>query len=77
MNKDDSSTSGYGLGLFLSLRLAKYLGGDIEVQSEPNKGTKVRIEILADIAPPEEIQMRRSIFYKSNGNKISSFLQSP
>ena len=29
INKDDSSTSGYGLGLFLSLRLAKYLDGDI------------------------------------------------
>lgn len=53
IKEDDSTTSGYGLGLFLSLRLAKYLGGDLKIQSELNQGTKVKIQFLADISPLE------------------------
>jgi len=42
-------TSGYGLGLYLSLQLVQYLEGDIEVESEIGQGTKVKISFLADI----------------------------
>ncbi|RMF87634.1 MAG: response regulator, partial [Planctomycetota bacterium] len=58
--------SGTGLGLVISRRLAQELGGDIEVESEPGKGSTFRVTI--DIGPldgvrmldnPKEAQQRR------------------
>mmetsp|Transcript_765 Transcript_765/g.955 ORF Transcript_765/g.955 Transcript_765/m.955 type:complete len:189 (+) Transcript_765:1203-1769(+) len=43
------SAEGNGLGLFLSLQLAKYLNGDIMIESTPGKGTTAKMYILVEI----------------------------
>ncbi len=58
--------SGTGLGLALSLKLARLLGGDVElIYSEPEKGSKFRILIKPKIGPETE-------FIAALTNNISS-----
>jgi CheY-like chemotaxis protein/anti-sigma regulatory factor (Ser/Thr protein kinase) len=51
----DSSTTrkygGTGLGLTICKRLVQMLGGDIEIKSEPGRGTMFRICIVARLSP--------------------------
>jgi signal transduction histidine kinase len=45
---DDSSTSKYGgtgLGLALSQRLCKLMGGEVTVESEPGKGSRFTVSM--------------------------------
>jgi len=42
-NEEPQYSTGAGLGLFLSVQLAKFFDGDIDVDSEPGIGTTVRI----------------------------------
>ena len=42
-------TSGCGLGLHLSYQLAKFLDGDIQVNSQVQQGTSVKVILLVDI----------------------------
>ena len=46
---ESSKTSGYGLGLFLSLQLARFFNGDIKIDSEVDQGTEVIISISAEV----------------------------
>lgn len=48
----DTMAAGTGLGLFGMSERAGYLGGRVEVRSEPGAGTRVRAEIPAPDTPP-------------------------
>ena len=47
--KQSNLTSSTGLGLHISLRLAQYFNGDLELDSEPEKGTNVKISLVVDV----------------------------
>jgi signal transduction histidine kinase len=56
---DGSSTrpyGGMGLGLTTSARLVKRLGGELEIESSPGRGTAIRFRLPFDVAtaaPPQ------------------------
>jgi len=52
--KSKRCTSGNGLGLFLSQRLARFLDGEIKIESKKKKGTKASIILLVKL-PTSEI----------------------
>jgi signal transduction histidine kinase/CheY-like chemotaxis protein len=45
---------GSGLGLVISRELARLMGGDLTVTSQPGRGACFRLEILAEAATPED-----------------------
>lgn len=49
---------GAGLGLWISLRIVDAHGGEIDVESEPEEGTRVRVGLpeVADKSMPSEVQ---------------------
>ncbi|HZR81697.1 MAG TPA: hybrid sensor histidine kinase/response regulator [Candidatus Binatia bacterium] len=48
------SHGGIGLGLALSRRLARMLGGDVSVESEPGRGSRFRLTLPIADSPPRE-----------------------
>ena len=44
---------GTGLGLIISLRFCQMMGGNIDVESEPNKGTTFTMHVPAEVAPQD------------------------
>lgn len=60
----DSSTArnhqGSGLGLTISSRIVAMMGGDIQVESEPGKGTTFRFTLTLPLCHPTECQPERS-----------------
>mmetsp|Transcript_41288 Transcript_41288/g.62868 ORF Transcript_41288/g.62868 Transcript_41288/m.62868 type:complete len:89 (-) Transcript_41288:748-1014(-) len=65
-------TSGSGLGLYLSLQLAEYFGGSIEIDSILNKGTSVKISLMAEVFNQSIISNTSSVF--STTHKHQSFI---
>jgi len=61
----DSSTvrkyGGTGLGLAISSSLVKLMGGNIEVLSEPDKGSRFSIYLPLEVLNPEELESPRRI----------------
>jgi len=51
----ESSTTGAGLGLYLSKQLSRYLKGDIDVESEPEKGTTVKIFFKVNVGSEQTV----------------------
>jgi PAS domain S-box-containing protein len=51
LGQETSSIEGTGLGLIIARSLMQAIGGNLEVQSSPGRGTRVYIELLRDKAP--------------------------
>jgi signal transduction histidine kinase len=54
----DSDAPGTGLGLPISRRLARLMGGDVTVESEPGRGSRFHLRLPIDcrtVAPPAEL----------------------
>lgn len=43
------TTPGYGLGLSLGMRIIRIHGGRVEIESKPNKGTKIKVFFPLDL----------------------------
>jgi len=50
-NPERDSRKGFGLGLAISRRLARHLGGDIEVASSPTRGSRFSLLLPGVIVP--------------------------
>lgn len=53
-NTQGKKAAGSGIGLAISKRIAKLMGGDITVESELNKGSTFTLTIQADTAEPQQ-----------------------
>ncbi|MFY0527700.1 two-component regulator propeller domain-containing protein [Archangium gephyra] len=61
---------GTGLGLALCHRFITAMGGEIAVESEPGKGTGVRVTLRAAAAPVSEIQGVRPMQQEQEGSRV-------
>lgn len=55
-----SAYAGAGLGLFISRRFCRMMGGDISVKSELTQGSTFTIRLPVKVAPPREHSERRT-----------------
>ena len=55
----EAKKEGTGLGLTISRRFARRLGGDIRVESEPGKGTTFKVTIQAYLGTPSDHKVGR------------------
>lgn len=73
---DTSSTRKYGgtgLGLSISKRLAELLGGDLTVQSEPNRGSRFDLTLNAVVPTQEQLESEENatvVFTKPPGKAL-------
>lgn len=55
-----SGDGGSGLGLYISRRLARAMGGDLSVESAPGQGARFILELPAASTPPADIEQRQA-----------------
>ena len=53
LGENERRRGGTGLGLAISWQLVRLMGGHIEVQSEPGRGSQFAFELITDLATPK------------------------
>jgi signal transduction histidine kinase len=53
--------SGLGLGLTVARRLADFLGGNLQIKSQRERGTRVTLNIPYHPAPQKHVVSRRMV----------------
>jgi two-component system sensor histidine kinase/response regulator len=56
-----ASAGGTGLGLFICSRLTALMGGLLEMESEPGKGTRVHLTVSLPVANPRSLAASRAL----------------
>ncbi len=68
--RGDSSRGGAGLGLFISRRLARMMGGDLTLEPAEGNGSHFRLTLAADLAGAAKLEPSQTIAVETGGSGI-------